>query len=264
MPKMDLGDVSIHYEDIGDGDLAYVYCHGLGGNGQGFVEEFPFWSQHFSRVITWDNRGLGQSSQASKYNLPLYAKDLAGLLDGLGVKTAVVHGVSWGGVVAQQFALDYLDRCAAVILDSTSSEVNPGASQNWYARGEVARLGTAASVGEFTPAFEGHTASAQSRQDEGQTVAPEHVDSYVANARITASLREQPLTPRLASITCPALVVGGGQDNVAGAGGSIVLGRNLPNARTEIIQNSGHGVYRQKPEAYRKLVLEFCQDNGIL
>jgi 3-oxoadipate enol-lactonase len=124
MPEADLGDVTIHYEEAAtDKPMALVFCHGLGGNGDGFVSHFDFWSQHF-RCLTWDNRGLGRSSAAAKYNLPLYAGDLARLMDRLGIGRAIVLGVSWGGVVVQQFALDHPDKCAAIVLDSTSSEVN--------------------------------------------------------------------------------------------------------------------------------------------
>ena len=51
---------------------------------------------------------------------------------------------------------------------------------------------------------------------------------------------------------------------VAGAGGSVVLGRNIPGARTEIVQDAGHGVYRDKREVFRPLLLEFLADNGLL
>src|SRR5690606_19548814 len=130
------------------------------------------------RTIAWDNRGLGRSSGADRYSLPLYAYDLDRLLDRLGVERAVLHGVSWGGVVVQRFAIDYPERCAAIVLDSTSSEVNVRASENWYLRGEIGRLGQAAIEGrEVPPAFEGHaTVSEGARTD----IPPEHLDSYVA------------------------------------------------------------------------------------
>ena len=76
MPMADLGDVQIHYEMRGDGPLTYVFCHGLGGSGEGFErEDMDWYAQHF-RTISWDNRGLGRSGQAKKYNLGLYAGDL--------------------------------------------------------------------------------------------------------------------------------------------------------------------------------------------
>ncbi len=59
MADADLGDVTIHYEETGGGPLAYVFCHGGGGTDQVFVEHFPFWQEHFPRVVTWDNRGMG-------------------------------------------------------------------------------------------------------------------------------------------------------------------------------------------------------------
>jgi 3-oxoadipate enol-lactonase len=263
MPDVNLGDVTIHYEEAGSGP-PYVYCHGLGGNGMQFErDDMPWYAQHF-RVVSWDNRGLGRSSAAAKYSAPLYASDLARLLDHLGIGRALVHGVSWGGVLVQQFALDYPEHCAGIILDSTSSEVNVAASENWYQRGEVVRLGAKAEVRDFQPAFAGHTASARQMQAERPPVPAEHVDSTVAQSRAIAGLREHPYTPRLKDIRCPALVVGGGQDGVAGAAGSVILARNLPDARLHVFQDAGHGIYREKREEFRQLVLDFAREIGLL
>ncbi|MCH7553634.1 MAG: alpha/beta hydrolase [Chloroflexi bacterium] len=243
MPNVDLGDVVIHYEEAGDGPLAYVYCHGLGQSGDGFLKEFDYWRQHFPRVVTWDNRGLGRSSQAAKYSLPLYASDLARLLDAIGVQRAVAHGVSWGGVVVQQFAIDHPRTCAAIIIDSSSSEVNLAASEGWYRRGDSAR----------------HTEFA------GAMVKPEHLESFIASARTVAGLREHPLTPRLRAIACPALIVASSKDTTTGgAGGSVIMARNIPNATLKIYDEGGHAIYSQLPEAFRALVLEFCREHRII
>lgn len=254
MPDMDLGDVTIHYEDAGTGPFAYVYCHGMGANGQGFVEEFGFWRQHFPRVITWDNRGLGQSGKAVKYNLPLYAQDLDRLLDKLGVQRALVHGLSWGGVVAQQFGLDYPDRCAALIIDSSSSEVNQAASEGWYQRGERVRL--AAKEGAAP-------AAAAPSAPLAPQVKPEHVDSWVAEARVNAGLREFPLTPRLKNIKCPVLVTSMDKDTVAGTGGSVIIARNIPGSRIEIVEGTGHGVHKVNPQRFRAVVLDWAKAAGL-
>jgi 3-oxoadipate enol-lactonase len=176
MPQVDLGEVTIHYEEAGSGPLTYVFCHGLGGSGEGFEQADMAWYAERFRTISWDNRGLGRSGQAARYSLPKYAQDLNGLLDHLGVERAVVFGVSWGGVVVQRFALDYPERCAAIVLDSTSSEVNVKASENWYMRGEVARLGAEAALAgrAMTPAFAGHVTMSDSDAPQ-RTVRPEHV-----------------------------------------------------------------------------------------
>ncbi len=263
MPDMDLGDVTIHYEEAGDGDPAFVYCHGLGGSGQGFEQnDMDWYAQHF-RAVSWDNRGLGRSGQGQQYSLPLYASDLDRLLDGLDIERAVIFGVSWGGVLVQRFALDYPERCAAIVVDSSSAAVNGAASDNWYQRGEVARAGAEALAGRaLEPAFEGHVTVTEG---DSREVAPEHLESYVAESRAVAGLREHPLTPYLHRIECPALIVAGGKDTVAGAGGSVQMARAIgDNARLEIFQEAGHGVYAQDREKFRSLLLEFLTDHGLI
>ncbi len=263
MPMADLGDVQIHYEMRGDGPLTYVFCHGLGSSGEGFErEDLDWYAQHF-RTISWDNRGLGRSGQAAKYNLGLYAGDLARLLDQLGIEQAVIFGVSWGGVTALKFALDHPQKVAALVLDSTSSESNVRASENWYMRGELARLGEAALAGrELKPAFEGHaTVDGGARVPQ---VKPEHLDSYVAECRTVAGLREHPLTPELHKIAAPTLVVGGGKDEVAGAAGSVIISRLIPNAQLEILPEAGHGTYRLARDEYRGLLLDFLRNQKLM
>ena len=135
MPDVDLGDVTIHYEEAGDGPLTYVYCHGLGGDGRGFEQDEMAWYAERFRTISWDDRGLGRSGRADRYSLPLYASDLDRLLAHLDIERAVIFGVSWGGVLVQRFALDYPQRCVAIVLDSSASESNVAVSENWYQRG---------------------------------------------------------------------------------------------------------------------------------
>jgi len=246
VPYADLEGIQIYYETAGTGPAAYVFCHGLGGSGAGYAaDDMAFWSKYF-RVVTWDNRGLGRSSPAPKYSVPLYARDLDLLMEHLGIKRALIHGVSWGGVLVQQFALDYPHRCAALVIDSSSSEVNVQASEGWYARGEAALAARLRAAGEPS------------------SVKPEHLDSYVAQSRAVAGLREHPYTPRLKLITCPVFVAGAGRDGVAGAGGSVILARNLPNSTLQIWQESEHAVYRHERDGFRQAVLQFARDHKVI
>ncbi len=262
MPDAELGDVTIHYEQRGDGPLAYVFCHGLGGSGEGFEQNDMDWYAGHFRTVSWDNRGLGRSGPASRYSLPLYAADLNALLDHLDIERAVIFGVSWGGVLTLRFVLDYPQRCAAIVVDSTSSEVNAAASENWYMRGELARHGEAALAGrEMAAAFEGHVTV--SAAPTASAIPAEHVESYVAQSRAVAGLREHPLTPQLGAISCPTLAIGGGRDAVAGAGGTVIIGRAIAGARTEILAEAGHGVYREDRERYHSLLLEFLAEHGL-
>ncbi|MBK32617.1 MAG: hypothetical protein CL771_03125 [Chloroflexi bacterium] len=262
MPKFNTGGAEIHYEERGAGPLAYVYCHGLGGSGERFERDDMDWYARHFRTISWDNRGLGRSGQANRYSLPDYASDLAKLLDELNVDQAIIFGVSWGGVVAQRFGLDYPDKCAALVLDSTSSEVNVAASENWYARGEIARVGMEAALGgkSIAPAFEGHSTASENSQ---RPVPDVQVPSYVAQCRATAGMREHPLTGEIGRLAMPVLVIGAGKDTVAGAGGSVILSRNIRNSKLQIFQEAGHGAYASARADFRECLLDFLDENSI-
>ena len=240
MPEMDLGDVVIHYEEAGQGPVALVFCHGLDKSmADDFVREIDFWRAHFGRVMTWHHRGMGQSSQAAKYSLPLYASDMGKLTDGLGIERVVAVGALFGGIVVQQFALDYPQKCAALVLDSTSSELNVRISEQYYQRSLALRDSPDPSAGD-----------------------PE---SYVAANRTVAGLREHPLTPRLKNITCPVLIVSGvGQIVNRRDVGAGIMSTHLPNNRLELFEDSGPGVIRQQPQKFRALVVEFCRERGII
>ncbi len=265
MPIMELDDATIHYEDRGSGPLALLHFHDMGSSGENFeTNDMDWYAQHF-RTISFDNRGLGRSGQSKKYSLPLYAADAAHLLEKLGIDKAIVMGVSWGGIVAQRFALDYPEKTIALVVDSSSPETNLAASENWYLRAEVARFGSAAlPQAELKPAFAGHAVITAEQADATKArLKPEHLDSYVAQYRAAAGLREHPLTPYLHKIAVPTLAVGGGKDATAGVGGLIVISRNVPNVRLEIFPEAGHGVSRQDRDGFRTLLFEFLDANGI-
>ena len=259
-----INGLSINCELAGDKGPYFVMNHGLGGSLARFRDEVPFWSSRF-RVLTWDNRGCGRSDKAEDYTLKLYAQDLALLLEKLGVDSVILFGVSWGGITALRFTLDYPQMVRFLILDSTSSAVNQQAAINYRARADMVEQGSLESLltgmGQgFRPAFAGN-ADMVSQQE----ALPDcDAGSYAGATRAIAGLYEEPMTPELGRITCPTLVVGGGKDATAGAAGSIIIHRGIPNSKLVIVQDAGHGVYRLKPDLFRQTVLEFLADNGLV
>ena len=242
MAIANLKNVDIYHSYTGNGKVPLVFCHGLGGDSSKFEKEDAKWySQHFD-LVCWDNRGLGRSGNSKKYSLPLYAQDLGDLLDYLEIEAAIIFGVSWGGVLAQRFTLDYPEKCIALILDSTSSEVNKEASEIWYSQGEDAK--------SDNPLVKRDMKESQ-------------VESFVAQCRATAGLREHPLTPQISEIQAPTLIVAGGSDKVAGAGGSVILSRTIRNSKLHIFQESGHGTYALERKKFRNLLLDFVQQLGL-
>ena len=78
-------------------------------------------SEHFE-IISYDQRGLGQTSSPSgAYSMQQYADDAAHLLDVLEINTIPVMGVSFGGMVAQEFIKRHSSRVSKLVLACTSS-----------------------------------------------------------------------------------------------------------------------------------------------
>ena len=108
----------LHFTDLGSGP-PLVLVHGLMITGEMFEPVVDDLARRH-RVIVPDLRGHGRSrGLPPPYTVPVLAGDLADLLDHLGVWSAAVLGHSQGGVVAQQFALDYPERCSRLVLACT-------------------------------------------------------------------------------------------------------------------------------------------------
>ncbi len=83
---------------------------------------------HFE-VLGYDQRGLGQTDKpAGPYTMADYANDAAALMDAVGWERAHVVGYSFGGMVAQEFAIRFPDRVDRLVLAATASGGAGGAS----------------------------------------------------------------------------------------------------------------------------------------
>src|SRR5436309_9763091 len=154
----ELTDIALHYDLRGTGAQLVVLTHGLGS-------DLEYWTPHVDalaahhRVLRWDLRGAGGSGKPpGPYDVALFARDLAALLDHLGEPAAHLVGHSGGGVVSQRFALDLPARTRSLVLVSTSSQVGAQATEAWERLADaIERRGFgppgAADARGFTPAF---------------------------------------------------------------------------------------------------------------
>ncbi|MBU0515854.1 MAG: alpha/beta hydrolase, partial [Proteobacteria bacterium] len=106
MPTRRGGDIDLHDEVHGAGE-PLVLIMGLRRNAQWWYCQISDLSRRF-RVIAFDNRGAGRSDQpVMDYSIGLFAEDTAGLMRALGLDAAHVLGISMGGYIAQELAINH-------------------------------------------------------------------------------------------------------------------------------------------------------------
>src|SRR6202044_1765574 len=120
MPFVENQDAKIYWDEQGSGE-PLLLIEGLGYPSYMWHRTRPILAQTY-RTIVLDNRGVGQSDvPPGVYSIELMASDAAAVLDAAGVQRAHVFGVSMGGMIAQEFALQYPKRVLSLILGCTAA-----------------------------------------------------------------------------------------------------------------------------------------------
>ncbi|NVM34732.1 MAG: alpha/beta hydrolase [Candidatus Lokiarchaeota archaeon] len=115
-----INGIKICYEIHGKGH-PIILIHGFGSRKEGFKCQIPTLSKIF-RVITFDNRGAGKSERVNQpYTMQTLADDIRSLLDFLEIKKTHILGTSMGGIIAQQFILQYPEYANKLVLVNTVS-----------------------------------------------------------------------------------------------------------------------------------------------
>lgn len=128
MPFVQLGRLKAYYERAGNG-ARLLFVSGSGGDLRAKPGVFESPLARAFDLLAYDQRGLGQTDKpAGPYSMQDYADDAAKLLDALDWEDALVMGVSFGGMVAQEIALRHPRRVSKLVLACTSSGGVGGAS----------------------------------------------------------------------------------------------------------------------------------------
>jgi pimeloyl-ACP methyl ester carboxylesterase len=216
-------------------------------------------------LITFDNRDVGQStwfddaglpdvramlldrSSPVPYLLADMATDAAGVLDALGIDSAQLLGVSMGGMIAQQFAIDY-PQCTRT-LTSIMSTPSPGAgppSREAMAALMVEPVEGRDAVIEQSISISRAIASPGFPFDEGgiRERAGLHYDRGNhpdGTARQLAAVLASPdRAPQLAGVKAPTLVVHGAADPLVTLPGGVATAEAVPGAELWVIEGMAH------------------------
>jgi len=189
---------------------ALVLGSSLGTTRTMWDDHLARFAQHF-RVVRYDHRGHGESKvPEGPYTMAELAQDVVALMDHLGIARARHGGVSLGGMVAMQVAIDHPERVDSLGLVCTSAHLPPASA--WRDRAETVRRNGMKSVVDtvtvrwFTPAFAG-SGRADGLRRAFVEVPPE---GYASCCEAIAAMD---LRAGLGAVRAPALVIAGSDDH---------------------------------------------------
>jgi 3-oxoadipate enol-lactonase len=261
MPMIAINQTHLYYEIAGAGQ-AVVLIHGLGSSTRDWEAQVPELAKSY-QVITLDLRGHGRSDRpAGPYQIPMFAADLAGLLEALGVASAHIVGLSLGGGVAFQFALDYPSMVRSLTLVNTAPALGgaPEQAEQEIARrvGIVQQLGMRAMGQALGPNLFPKPEQAGLRETFVERWAENDPQAYIAATR---SMLGWDVTGRLGSITCPVLVIASDQD-YGPVSAKEAYRQLMPRARLAVIPDAHHAVPMERPEAFNPVLAQFLAEQA--
>ncbi len=262
MPTAEVGDISLYYEEGGNGErLLFISGTGSDLRRKPSPFDWPLISQ-FS-LLAYDQRGLGQTSiPDGPYSMEQYAHDAAGLLDAVGWDSCVVLGVSFGGMVAQEFAIRHGERVKRLVLACTSPGGAGGSSYPLHLLPELPedeRLARQISImdtrwdAEWQQAHSAEVGVIRTMLAENPMTKDPHSDAAGGARRQLEARSRHDAWDRLSSITCPSLVCGGLYDGIAAPENSEHLAERIPNAELAMFEG-GHMFLVQDPTAFGRIV----------
>jgi pimeloyl-ACP methyl ester carboxylesterase len=250
----------LFYTDTGGSGLPLVLSHSFLMDADMFDPQVrSLRNRH--RVITWDQRGHGRTeASADPFTYWDSAEDLAGLLDHLHINRAVLGGLSQGGFVSMRFALAHPERAAALILIDTQSGVEDPEKVERYdlmhdvwtgsgAADQLLDMVAAIIIGNRRP-------ESAPYKEKWRAMDP---------ARLTPIYRtlmgRDDITPRMAELHMPALVIHGAEDVAIEFEKAGRLCDSLPGCRGVVrVEGAGHASNLTHPEPVNRAIAGFLDE----
>ena len=261
MPFTKINDINMYYEITGEG-YPIVLIHGLSASHDIWLSQQTVFSRQY-KVITMDLRGHGQSDKPEMdYSIELFSNDVIALMNYLGIKQAIIIGVSMGGMVAQRIAIDHSNYIKKLILVDTMSHMDNCLRMKLENGAILAdRFGMEVQARNGLPwAF-------------STSFINEHFDEIVNIINDVSGLPPGPyvqsvkacighdVRDQLGKIHAQTLVIVGEEDILTPRYFSEVLYENIPDCRMSVIKGSGHVTPMEQADGFDELVMDFLDEN---
>lgn len=266
--KTQINNILLAYDDHGIG-LPVIFLHAFPLNRQMWEGEIQaLLSDQRYRLLTLDWRGFGESEISSSPIKPvistmvMFADDVAGLMEQLGIRQAVLCGLSMGGYAAFAFAYKYPERLRGLILaDTHPAEDTVEARANRKKLAGLAESQGASAVADvqlprlISDYTRTHYPQVETRVRQLiDAASPQGMAAALRGMAVRADSSKQ-----LALINCPTLVVVGEQDALVSPQVAQDYAAQIPGAQYTLIPHAGHLSNLEQPRAFIQAIRQFLQ-----
>jgi 3-oxoadipate enol-lactonase len=248
----------IYWDEQGQGEPVLLIM-GLAYPSQMWYRTRPLLASWY-RTLALDNRGIGLSDVPSgPYPIALMASDAAAVLDAADIESAHVFGVSMGGMVAQEFALQYPARVRSLILGCTAAggptavRAEPEAIQMLMKREKMSPEEAA----EIAVPFIYDQNTPRERIDEDIAMRRPWFPSPEGYAAQLQGILGWEAYSRLGQIVAPTLVIHGESDRLIPAGNATLIAERIPGAKLVMIPRASHLFFIDQPDVANRAIMDF-------
>ena len=260
MPQITIENTNIYYELHGkESKPCLLLIHGLGSSVRDWEYQIPAFSEDY-RVLAIDMRGHGRSDKPKeRYSVRQFSSDILAVMDALKIEKAHIVGISMGGMIAFQMAVDCPERIEKlVIVNSGPALVPKTLAEKFaiYSRFVIVRLMGMRKMGEvLAPKLFVDADQEDLRQAFAQRWAENDPNAYLNTLR---ALVGWDVEAHIHTIQNPSLILCSDQDYSPLALKEAYIVK-MPNATLQVIANAHHAVTSERPEAFNAAVLEWLK-----
>ncbi|HLF88560.1 MAG TPA: alpha/beta hydrolase [Anaerolineales bacterium] len=258
MTTQKIGDIDMYFEITGEGE-PILFLHGLGSSVRDWESQIGYFSRHY-QVIVVDVRGHGKTDKPpGPYSIPLFARDVSALLKALETGPAHVVGISMGGMVGFQLAVDAPEivKSLAVVNSGPEMVVRTFKErlQVWQ-RFLIVRLVGMRKMGEVL-------SGRLFPKPEQERLRTTFIERWAENdpRAYRDSLRAivgWSVSAHLEKIACPVLVIAADQDYTPVEAKASYLKR-LKQGEMVVIDDSRHATPVERPDEFNEVLMGFLK-----
>ena len=261
----DSNGTKIYYQIRGAGDPV-VLIMGFGADGNVWEKHLLEYEKHFKCILI-DNRGVGRSDQPKgPYSTKMMAEDTVAVMDHAGIVNARVAGISMGGAIAQQLALNFKEKVRSLALISTWPKFNNYATKVYQ---NLKKLRVTSKPDDFmellqlwifAPPYyrkglenlkEGQVSAANNKHPQSQNGFEGQLDACINHDTVS----------RLTEIKVPTLITVGDMDIFTPPEFSKVLHNGIKDSTYVSFPEGGHVHHWEDLERFNKVTTEFFINN---